>query len=98
MDENTLMFYAQKLEIDLEKEGTLMFHEGNLPIEAIKEYDNGVGTNAYYWLDKHIFSPKGKMILAFIAIGIIASFAIVALILNQAFGYDIIQDWLFAEL
>lgn len=93
IDENTLMFYAQKIEIDLEKEESLRFYKGNLPSEAIKEYDHGTDSKIYLWFRDKLFSEKGRLILTFVFIGILFVFVMALVIFDQVFHFDIINEW-----
>lgn len=94
MDEQTLMFYAVKIEIDLDKEGSLKFYKGNLPDEAIKEYDYGFQSKIYWWIKNVLLSSKVKTILlivfSFLAMAAILTFTI----LSEKGHFDIFKDWL----
>lgn len=98
MDDDTLMFYAQKLEIDFDKKGSLKFYKGNLPSEAIKEYDYGTESKIYIWIRDKMFSSKGKTIITFILLGLFMTLIIAFLITDQVFHYDLINDWFMGKL
>lgn len=98
MDDSTLMFYAQKLEIDFDKRVSLKFYKGNLPTEAIKEYDYGTVSKVYIWIRDKLLSNKGKTILTFIFYGLLIALITTILIADQVFHYDLINEWFTRKL
>lgn len=94
MDEHTLMFYAIKIEIDLDKEGSLKFYRGNLPDEAIKEYDYGSQSKMYLWIKNVLLSQKVKFILSISLSLIVAAIILVFAILAERGIFNLIDDWL----
>ncbi len=94
MDEHTLMFYAMKIEIDLDKEGSLKFYKDNLPDEAINEYDYGSEFKVYLWIKNVLLSSKVKYILGMTALLILAAFILVFAILAERGIFSLIDDWL----
>ena len=98
MDEETLMFYAQKLEIDYEEEKCLKFCEYNLSHEAIRQYDYGKESKIYIWIRDKLFSKKGKTILKIIGLGLILLLVILIIILNSIGRLDHFLSWFSKEL
>ena len=93
MNEETMMFYAQKIEIDFDNKGSLKFWKGDLPIEAIKEFDYGSESKIYLWIKNRLLSEKGKLILTFTFIGLFLIFVFTFIIADQVFHYDLLNEW-----
>lgn len=93
LDERTLLFYAQKIEMDLEEKRPPLLHKGTLPTEAASEYDFGKESKIYLWIRDKLLSIKGKTIIAFVIIGSIMILCLTIGILSFN-GFDIIDDFL----
>lgn len=98
MDEDILMFYAQKMEIDFEEDKDLMFCKENPPKELCKEFEYGTPSKIYLWIKNKLLSDKGKTILIFVALGIFLLIILGFLIPSQFFEIDIINDWFMKKL
>ena len=94
LDEQTLVFYAQKIEIDMEGKESLRFYYGCLPEEAIKEYDFGAESKIYLWIKNRLLSSKGKLISGLIVAGLIMITLFTMIIISEVTGFDFLNDWL----
>ena len=91
MNKETLMFYAQKIEIDIDEKEKLRFYKGNIPADVVSEYDYGVTSKMYIWIRDVLLSEKGKTIMTLVSIALFIIILLIFVIFYGFLDYDLLD-------
>ena len=95
MNKETLMFYAQKIEVDIDDKEKLRFYKGDIPADVVSEYDYGVTSKIYIWIRDVLLSEKGKTIMLLVFIALFIIILLVFLIFYECSDYELL-DYFFS--
>lgn len=88
LSNETLMLYAQKIEIDIDQNKGLLFCNKNLIHEAIQEYDYGNESKIYKFIRDKLLSKKGINIMKALLLMALIFFVGFIILGKEYFDFD----------